>query len=335
MSTTEEQTESEANNELLKSNVDWLQVALRIPVAFALHPFEYTKILIQLGHEPILPRPSHTFFGRPVLALPNIFEYFGHVRRNVGILYMYRGVVPRMLGIFTHSLVHREVSKKVSSLLNSSDNEGEEVSETEQDPNIQQDRVLQFFLTTMRYMLSQGVAVIVSHPFQVVTVRMVAQYIGGEEAYNWMLSSIREIYRESGIFGFYSGLAPRLLGEMLAFWICSSLTFVFNNYLLKDKELKTYTGAVMSLISSTVTYPYVLVARIMMVNGSEMRIAFPPHSPVYTGWTDCWQQLKAHNQLKRGSSILWRYYTGPVGLKDGKQYPISYNNLKKPYASKY
>lgn len=53
----------------------WINFGMRLGVSSALHPFEYAKVLIQLGHEPLAPVAGRTIFGRPVLVLPNIFRY--------------------------------------------------------------------------------------------------------------------------------------------------------------------------------------------------------------------------------------------------------------------
>lgn len=53
----------------------WISFGMRLGVQAAFHPFQYAKVLIQLGYEPIAPHPGRTFFGRPVLVLPNIFKY--------------------------------------------------------------------------------------------------------------------------------------------------------------------------------------------------------------------------------------------------------------------
>lgn len=102
----------------------WSGYAMRICVNAAAHPFEYAKILIQvnqenvvcmeivsatkrlksdwsicifsdekIGYEPIPPQPTHTFFGKPALKLPNIFQYGKHTRfyvLSVEYLYYYQ-----------------------------------------------------------------------------------------------------------------------------------------------------------------------------------------------------------------------------------------------------
>lgn len=55
----------------------WIRFGLRLGVSAALHPLEYSKTLMQLGYEPIAPRPGKSFLGKPVMELPNIFQYGG------------------------------------------------------------------------------------------------------------------------------------------------------------------------------------------------------------------------------------------------------------------
>jgi len=42
---------------------------------------------------------------------------------------------------------------------------------------------------------------VVTQPFQVLAVRCMAQFVGGENKYNGILSGFGEIYRENGILG--------------------------------------------------------------------------------------------------------------------------------------
>lgn len=66
---------------------------MRLGVQAALHPFQYAKVLIQLGYEPIAPRPGRTFFGKQVLVLPNIFKY--------GLCHKTRGLVLKFIVLYT------------------------------------------------------------------------------------------------------------------------------------------------------------------------------------------------------------------------------------------
>lgn len=54
---------------------EWMRFGLRLGVSAALHPFEYSKVLIQLGYEPIPAVPGTSILGKPIMILPNIFQY--------------------------------------------------------------------------------------------------------------------------------------------------------------------------------------------------------------------------------------------------------------------
>ena len=49
-------------------------LALKVGGTFVFHPFELSKVLIQLGHEPVAPRNTKTLLGRPALAYPSVFQ---------------------------------------------------------------------------------------------------------------------------------------------------------------------------------------------------------------------------------------------------------------------
>lgn len=307
------------------------QAAFRLGIFAAVHPFEYAKILIQIGYEPIPPKPCHSLFRRPALALPNVFQYMDYIRKKRGFLGLYHGTSARVCG----NVIQSYVSKHIVKLLPLKQEHEKEENADEADSNAtEEDKVLRFFQKTGREMLAQCAAVVASQPFQVITVRMVAQFVGGEDKYSNLFSSIEEIYKQDGIRGFFSGLVPRLLGELFSLWLYTCLTFVINTYLIKDKDLQVYTGASMSFISVAVTYPFILVSKVMCVNNSGLAAGMPPHMPIYTSWTDCWSHLKAQNQLKRGSSLLWRYYSGPCILKDGKPAVALEKNFRPPVSTK-
>lgn len=54
-----------------------------------------------------------------------------------------------------------------------------------------------------------------------------------------ILSSIVEIYRNEGIWGFFSGLVPRLLGEILLILFMNGCLFLAKHY-IKDEEVVKY-----------------------------------------------------------------------------------------------
>ena len=54
-----------------------------------------------------------------------------------------------------------------------------------------------------------------------------------------------------------------------------------------------------------------VTASCMAVSRSGLAAGYPPKMPLYTSWWDCFKHLKSQGQLKRGSSLFFRYYTGP------------------------
>ena len=77
--------------------VNWHKLAFKASLTTLTHPLEYAKVLIQIGHEPIAPRHTKTFFGKPALALPSVFQYIGHIKKRDGFLGLYQGLAPKLV----------------------------------------------------------------------------------------------------------------------------------------------------------------------------------------------------------------------------------------------
>lgn len=58
-----------------KEVAEWIRFGMRLGVSAALHPLDYSKVLIQLGYEPIAPVPGRSILGKSIMVLPNIFQY--------------------------------------------------------------------------------------------------------------------------------------------------------------------------------------------------------------------------------------------------------------------
>ena len=68
---------------------------------------------------------------------------------------------------------------------------------------------------------------------------------------------------------------------------------------------------------------------ILFLFSSRLIAGSPPHMPIYTSWVDCWSNLSRTNQLKRGSSLLFRYYTGPQIVIQGRAVVLDKNDFAK------
>lgn len=90
-----------------------------------------------------------------------------------GLTGCYRGVVPKVCG----NLVSAVVSQKMLDYLA----EEEEISEDETTP---ENRKETFIKSVKRDLANRIATIIVSHPFHVITIRMMAQFVGRETRYS-------------------------------------------------------------------------------------------------------------------------------------------------------
>ncbi|XP_013140236.1 PREDICTED: mitochondrial carrier homolog 2-like [Papilio polytes] len=289
--------------EIEKEKITALHSQLLVTTIF--HPMEYAKVLIQLGYEPLPPRRSTTLFGRPAMILPNVFQYIKFIKASDGYFGCYRGLSARILGLIASS----QLSSKVISVC------GIDLPEISDPPNIITDdepKLEDYVKMGRRDMIMHTASVIVSYPFHVVSVRMMASFIGKEEDYNTLLGAVVSIYKDDGILGFFHGLIPKLLGDLTCIAVTGVLAYYVNKYIVKTKDLRYYTVPILTFITSTLTYPLVVVSTCMAVAGSSLKAGNPPAMPIYTSWQACWKDLLRNKQHKRGSSLIFRYYIAPI-----------------------
>lgn len=288
--------------------VEWFELVGRIGITAAGYPFEYVKVLIQIGHEPFPPRPVKTLFGRPALALPGIWTYMRHIRDVDGFRGLYRGLTPKLCTNLVNGFTYTMVYEKLNTLY-------PETREEEEEEITEEQRITRFLHSTLKTTVSKLAAILASQPLHVITIRAMAQFVGREEKYGSLFSSLWEVYRENGISGYFSGLIPRVISELVSLWLASTAAFFINTYIVEEKTLKGYIKASMVYLTSALLYPFVVVSNVLAVNNCGLAAGLPPNMPIYISWTDCWSHLSAIGQLKRGSSILWRYYQGPLKLE--------------------
>lgn len=315
----------------MSSKDSFSNFAIRLGLITASHPLEYAKVLVQIGFEPLPPYRCKTLFGKSALCLPNGFLIVKHIKSVDGFIGCYRGLIPKFCvnlisGLtfqWTSNLVYFEnkFNKPVPRRLNSDDNAEHILSDSVTDDIIlsEAERRTAFLQDLKRDLVSRSAAVVASHPFQVISVRIMAQFVGGESRYEGIIGSIMEVYKTNGIAGFFSGLVPRMIGELFSLFLASTLVYLVNSYLVKDQELQKYSDALMNYFASAVTYPFTLVSTCMIVSTSGLVAGRPPNMPLYTSWMNCWRHLSETNQLKRGSTLFWRYYFGPEIIYKNKR----------------
>ncbi|KAM6982976.1 mitochondrial carrier homolog 1-like isoform 2-T2 [Tautogolabrus adspersus] len=276
-------------------DVDTAVFVLGAGVTAITHPLLYVKLLIQVGHEPLPPTVGSTMFGRRVLYLPGFFSYAQHIVKLDGKRGLFRGLSPRIVSS-TISTVVRSKVKQVERLSKKGD---------------VQTSLRKVFQETSQEMIIQCLSRVATHPFHVMSVRCMAQFVGREVKYGGMFSCMVKIFKEEGVAGFYVGIVPHVLGEVLFLWCCNLLAHFINTYAVDENfsqasAVRSYTKFVMGIAVSVLTYPFMLVADLMVVNNCGLAAGLPPRSPVFNSWLHCWNHLSQKGHLFRGSSFFFR-----------------------------
>ncbi|XP_053099551.1 mitochondrial carrier homolog 1 isoform X2 [Hemicordylus capensis] len=288
---------------------DALFVTLSAGFTALSHPLLYVKLLMQVGHEPLPPTIGRNLLGRKVLYLPGFFTYARHIVEVDGKKGLFRGLTPRIISS-TLSTITRGRVKKAFPL------EDMEHVSNKDDVKTSLTKVVK---ETSHEMLMQCVARVISHPFHVISMRCMVQFVGREVKYRGVFSSIGTILKEEGFFGFFVGLLPHILGDVVFLWCCNLLSHFINTYVVDDNfsqasVIRSYTKFVMGIAVSMLTYPFLLVGDLMAVNNCGLLAGLPPYAPMFSSWIHCWKHLSAQGQLFRGSSLLFRRAPTPAAL---------------------
>lgn len=286
----------------VKDELTWMNVIVRVGLNAVTHPIEYAKVLIQIGHEPLPTYKSKTIFGKEQLFYPSIFSYIKHIKKTDGLGGCFRGLTPKLTGNIISGVTFQYVTNIIE--IKNDDKKADELSTEE--------LTMQFLQRTARETVARSVAIIASQPFHVIAVRSMAEFVGNDGFYTGIFTSIGVIYREEGLFGYFAGVCPRILCDIGALWLSNSLIHVLNNYIIEDKDIKTYVTASIKFLASALMYPMQVVSTCMAVTGTGLVAGTPPCMPLYHNWSNCYSHLKSTNSLKRGSTLLWRRYTGPI-----------------------
>uniref|UniRef100_A0A182SKX0 Uncharacterized protein n=1 Tax=Anopheles maculatus TaxID=74869 RepID=A0A182SKX0_9DIPT len=314
-----------------------LRFGFRLVCSTALYPLEYAKTLIQLGFEPIAPRPGRTMFGARAMMLPNLFQYgtvedesrlpamewSAYIKSVDGFTGCFRGLGPRLLGNILSSyysekiavvLVPKQASRFDDPYFWGSDLDYDALEEYMETKDGEVKHVPGGVL---RKAAAHVCGVVISHPFHVISIRMMAQFIGRERIYNGLFSSIKEIWVHEGISGFFSGLIPRLWMDFLCITITTGITYLFAKYVGASKTMCGHVNTIAHFSVTSVLYPYHVVSTCMTVQGSRLKAGNPPMMDHYINWQDCYVRLQLQGQHKRGSSFFFRTVgRAPVKLND-------------------
>ncbi|XP_030849986.1 mitochondrial carrier homolog 2-like [Strongylocentrotus purpuratus] len=297
-------------------NDPWMQIVVNIGIGAFSHPMGYVKTLIQLGYEPLPPRLGRNAFFRECYQLPGFLPYARHIYSVEGFSGLYRGFFPALCQNFISGAVLRSVSEKMDELFPVVD-ESEKKALAKKRPELASVSFHTFMLQMSKDSVAHLCAVVVSQPFNVIMIRSMAQFIGKETKYSGWISPYFEVYNDSGIRGLFTGLAPRLLLDLMTLWLARTMYYSFNRLVVDENmtnvsELRSYANIITGFLASMLTYPFSLISSNYIVNNSGLLAGTAPYVPVYMNWVDCWRDLRNRGLLKRGSSLFFRRYNAKM-----------------------
>ncbi|KAI8035274.1 mitochondrial carrier homolog 2 [Drosophila gunungcola] len=272
-----------------------VRFCLRMGYNALLYPYEFAKVLIQLGHEPLQAQPFYLplLGGRPRLFLPGVHRYVQHIQQVDGYVGMYRGLTAR-LAACTVDFLLGDVLLAILRFGPYKREAGEEVS------------LKEFWWNLTRDSIRLATAVALSQPFYVVMVRQIAQFVGRERVYEGVLDSLVLLVKMEGFAGLYAGIVPRLLGELVVLAATSCVSHLCRRLLPMSRPQQQYNAAIIQMLASLLMYPLEVTSACMAVTGAPLSACEPPSMPLYHHWADCLTDLYARGGHNRGAILFWR-----------------------------
>ncbi|CAH8519011.1 unnamed protein product [Dicrocoelium dendriticum] len=295
-----------------------------------LNPFRLSWTLIRLGYEPLAPIPCTSplvllGWGSTFYVYPNIFRYVYHSIQTYGLWKVIStGVFASACMDFTSELFHRAFRRRSIIWQSAHDNSldaddadfldswGDNAADSfrvdapfhafQVESLMEEARPLTFFRMLVEAISLKSWEMVLTQPFFVVMVRQVAALAGGETQYTWFPIAVRSVFRESGFSGFFLGLFPRLLGELISTAAYYSACRLFRHLVfglhrkrsnsLNVLELATYCGI------RNCIYPLELTGCIMTVRHAKLALASEANS--FSSWRQLCSYLTRSGQSSRG-----------------------------------
>ncbi|XP_026804225.1 mitochondrial carrier homolog 2-like [Rhopalosiphum maidis] len=261
------------------------------------HPLDYARFLVQIGHEPMAPYRHRSIFGEERLFLPNLIIYAKYIYSVDGFKGMYIGLGPKIMGIciehFSSSLMSDYIQIDKNQNINNKDSDLEVWTKCA--------------IKTSKEMICTATSIILSHPLHIVSMRMMAQFVGYEHRYTLVLQSILLINREEGVKGLFAGIIPRLFAGLGTVILVNVAKQVFSRYLFDPSPMTlNIADFAASYLANAATYSFNVVTACTAINNCGLAAGMPPDMPVFGNWLECMKYLYRTDQLNRGSSTWFR-----------------------------
>ncbi|XP_065184538.1 mitochondrial carrier homolog 2-like [Sycon ciliatum] len=277
------------------------QVAFQTCLSTVAYPFHVVRTLVQVGHEPLPSTVGKTWFGFGSNAyfLPNCLTYSGHIRRTDGYAGLYRGLVPYVVNGGLQQISSRYLNDLIPTVKKDSN-----ASTSEFTVDVVKD--------VARSAAIRTVVMVLGHPLHVINIRMVVYFVGRESAYSSFMGAVRSIYEDEGVGGFFSGIVPRVIGELLGMVAYEALFRTIlkiaesGGHVDDHEELELYGRTLVNYLVRITTYPFQLTSTLMIVDGSRMAAASAVPVDCNGRWYKCLTALYSSGRNMRGNSLFNR-----------------------------
>ncbi|XP_065901990.1 mitochondrial carrier homolog 2-like [Dysidea avara] len=283
--------------------------------SFALHPLTLVRTLVQAGVEPIEPTVRTSYFGNKSLVYPGIFTYGKHIVSVDGWTGLFRGSIPQALyavltqaGIdFMAMPVHNFVFAYLKKVLPP----GPDVPDNEEGVYNIHFGIRRAFRRSVKSTLLTLSVFTVCHPFRVIAVRSMVQFDGRETMYNSIISAVKEIYNNEGIYGFFAGLTPLILCRIGTGFIQHFLLFILEQAMHHwvpehlHESYKAFKEVFATFVSGHIMYPLQLITTMMIINDSGLKASRQIDTPIFGSLTSCYSYLSQRGIRYRGSNIFF------------------------------
>ncbi|XP_067946332.1 mitochondrial carrier homolog 2-like [Watersipora subatra] len=274
-----------------------------VAVAFVAQPVTVSRTLMQVGYEPVGPELGISLITRKsCLYYPNTFRYMYNLSSSDGITSLFTGFTAKAINVVLSRSAEFSAEKVVRSIA---------PYDVDADLPMHRKGIKATFYEIAVNCLYKSVGVVLSQPLNVVMVRMICSIadVNKNTAYHGFFSTIKEIYNEGGISGFFRGLLPRWFAEIGT--IAMSGTIVYGVYRLVENAIEDETviaspnyHAMVQFYVCGLVYKYQLTSTVMAASCKGLNIGLP----LYDNWSSCFTHLQKTNQLRRGQSIFYREF---------------------------
>lgn len=203
--------------------------------------------------------------------LPNIFSYISIIREQRGYLSLYTG-----LRYYLPAVVLKKSTYDLMATVTNHKRRTDRCDASEIIAICLRESGLKIQTTLITYpLVTLGIGYIS------------AAFFGTKETFDYTMETL------------YKGIIPKLIIEVTMVWV-SIISRRITVSLLDDELGQAIVSRVPPFIVQSLLYPFNVVSTVMADNGRS------GVNPKFDDWRQCFEFLKANNQLKRGSSFFYR-----------------------------